>query len=261
MATQGLILYNRGEMAYRAGRYRESMDFYTKSIKKILKDENVIGTIPSQPMFIPNDIPREVIGIVWRNFVTSFRNTTLGFTEQTAPEAYKLLNSFRPSARTSHTRFERTARGKIVLKGMQITAAFTLALMAWDSKDRATAAKRYKEALDLADTHPPFIDPPPGTVGMEHWVHLDLQTIKENLDIIMRNDEEKASIMQRVGTLTDRNPMVAQRKDVVSLPDPRLESSGEETIGLSYMFASDACGKCGKRDVKLMRCSLCKKMP
>jgi len=137
---------------------------------------------------------------------------------------------------------------------MQITAGLTLGVLAWDNRDRAKAAKRYKEALDLAATHPPFTNLPPGTVGLEKWVYLDLQQVKANLDHLVQNDTINAQMLG--GT----SGSVPQRKDVIDLPLPhvRLEKSGDVTVGEPVMFATDACAKCGKRNVKLLRCSLCK---
>src|SRR6266568_8763408 len=78
---------------------------------------------------------------------TFFHDPAMNHTEESHPEAYKLLSSFKPGAQKSHPRLERTPR---LLKAMQITAGLTLGLLAWDKRDRATAAKRYREALDLA---------------------------------------------------------------------------------------------------------------
>jgi len=222
-------------------------------VKKILKDEIVTAKIPA---IVPDDFPQETLGAVWRNFVGFFRDPAMSFTQASDPEAHKLLHSFRPSSTKSHPRLEKTARGKVLLKGMQITAGLTLGILAWDQRDRATAAKRYKEALDIAATHTPFIDLPLGTVGLEKWVHLDVQQIKLNLDRLVQNDTINAEMG---GGASGSTP---QRKDVTSLalPQARIDKSGEVTTEESFMFATDTCGKCGKRDVKLMRCALCKKV-
>jgi hypothetical protein len=118
-----------------------------------------------------------------------------------------------------------------------------LGILAWDNRDRATATKHYKEALDLAATHPPFIDLPPGTVGLEKWVNLDLQQVKVNLAHLVQNDTINAQMLG--GSASGSAP---QRKGVVDLllPQKRFEKSGEVTVEGSIMFATDACGKCGK---------------
>jgi len=140
---------------------------------------------------------------------------------------------------------------------MQITAGLTLGLLAWDNRDRATAAKRYREALNLAATHPPFTDLPPGTVGLEKWVYLDLQQVKVNLDHLVQNDTINAQMLGG-----DASGSAPKRKDVVDLPLPqmRFEKSGEVTFEDTLKFATNACAKCGKRDVKLDCCSRCKKV-
>jgi hypothetical protein len=252
--SSGVALFQRAEGFYAQGNVPEAFDLYQKSLKKILKDENVIAKIQA---IVPDDFPQETLGVVWRNFVGFFRDPAMSFTQASAPEAYKLLNSFRPSAAKSHPRLEMTPRGKVLLKGMQITAGLTLGILAWDNRDRATAAKRYKEALDLAASHPPFTTLLPGTVGLEKWVYLDLQHVKVNLDHLVQNDTINAQIL---GGVSGSGP---QRKDVLDLPLPQMRygKSGEITAEDSVMFATDACKKCGKRGVKLMRCSLCKKAP
>ena len=257
----GLELFQRAEMLYAQGNVKETFEMYQKSIKKFLKDGNPTAIFPSSSGF-PDDLPRETLGIVWRNFLGFFRDPAMSFTAESHPEAYKLLNSFRPgTSNRIYARLERTDRGKLLLKAMQITAGTTLGLMAWDKRDRATAAKRYKEALDLAKTHPPFIASTPGTVGLEKYVSSDLKDTRDNLDIILYNDVMNDAIHSVVQPDSD----LPQRKQVVDLPPSagmlRLDKTGQASIESSVIFATDACGKCGKRDVKLMRCSLCKKMP
>jgi hypothetical protein len=248
----GLSLFQKAETFYHQGKTNDAFEYYQKSIKKILKDEDVTAKLPA---IVPSDFPKELLGGVWRNFVGFFRDSTMNFTEDSHPEAYKLLNSFRPSSQ-KHPRLERTPRGKILLKGMQITAGLTLGLLAWDKRDRATAAKRYREALDLADTHRSFTSLPPGTVGLERYVHDDLQTVKENLGLLIQNDTVNAEMaMER-----DGNGQVPGRRDVVDLPVPqtRIDKTGAVTTESSVIFATNMCASCGKRDPKLLRCSLCR---
>ena len=249
--SSGVALFQRAEGLYAQGNIQGAFDLYQKSVKKILRDENVIAKIPA---LVPDDFPQETLGAVWRNFVGFFRDPAMSFTRNSEPEAYALLDSFRPSSGKSHPRFEKTPRGKVLLKGMQITAGLTLGLLAWDNRDRATAAKRYKEAIDLAATHPPYANLPPGTVGLEKWVYLDLQQVKKNLDHLVQNDAIHAQMLGG-----DSAP---KRKDVMDLPlaQMRLDKSGEVTVEESVMFATSPCAKCGKRDVKLLRCSSCKEV-
>jgi hypothetical protein len=254
----GLTLFQSAEQFYQDGKPNDAFEGYQKSIKKILKDENVTAILPA---IVPDDFfPRETLAAVWRNFLGFFRDPTMSFTQASHPEAYNLLNSFRPGASSTqqgHVRLERSPRGRVLLAGMQVTAGLTLGLMAWDQRDRVTAAKRYKEALDLARTHPSFMAPPPGTVGFEKWVSVDIQHSQDNLALLLLNDEVNATVAEQVyGT-------APSRKDVVELPVPqtRIDKTGQVTVGTTTVIATDACGKCQKRDVKLMRCSACKKTP
>ena len=205
---------------------------------------------------MPPDFPQELLGGVWRNFVGFFRDPSMNFTEESHPEAYKLLRSFRPGAQKSHPRLERTPRGNILLKGMQITAGLTLGLLAWDKRDRATAAKLYREALDLAETHLPFTTLPQGVIGLELYVHNDLQETKTNLGILVMNDTKNAEMVAE----RDEDDQVPGRRDVVDLPLPqmRIEKTGAVTVEHSVLIATNACAQCGKRDPKLLRCGLCK---
>jgi hypothetical protein len=258
----GVELFQRAETLYFQGKVPETFEMYQKSIKKILKDENPTATLP---LPLPtDDFPRETLGVVWRNFLGFFRDPAMSFTPESHPEAHKLLNSFRPASTSAsssriHARLERTERGKILLKGMQVTAGITLGLIAWDKRDRATAAKRYKEALDLAQTHPPFTTLAPGAVGLDKYVHSDVQTARDNLAVLVQNDIAN----DRLNAAAHPDSHLPQRKDVVELPVGvlRVDKTGQTSIDTSVVFATDACAKCGKRDVKLMRCSLCMKVP
>ncbi|KAG5637025.1 hypothetical protein H0H81_006060 [Sphagnurus paluster] len=251
--SSGLQLFQRAELLYQQGKPSDTFEYYQKSIKKILKDENVIAKIPFP---VPADFPQELICVVWRNFLGFLRDPTMNFTEKSHPDAYKLLNSFRPSAPKPHPRLERTSRGKVIIKAMQITAALTLGVLAWDQRDRATAAKRYQEALDVADTHPPFTSLAPGTVGLEKWVHEELEQGKDNLAVLIVNDTVNAGLW---GAETKAGE-VPTRRDVVDLPVPqtRIDKTGAVTQEKKAEFATTPCKKCGVRAAKLQRCSVCR---
>jgi tetratricopeptide (TPR) repeat protein len=252
--TSGASLFQLAELAYARNRFDEALEYYQQSIKKILKDESVTAKLPVAAVAqLPVNYPRETLGLVWHNFVGMFRDPTMNFNKETSPKAYKLLTSFKPSAPDPHPQFQKMEKGRILLKGLQIAAAFTLGIMAWDKRDRATAAKRYKEAIELGATHPPFVELPPGAVGMDVYIHATVKEAKDNLDILMGHDAERAQAFD--------DGDVPQRKEVVDMLNLRVGGTGEPMVEQSYMFATDACGNCGKRDVKLMRCSRCKKMP
>ena len=253
--SSGVAIFQRAEQLYSRGDTEGAFSLYQTAVIRILKNENVTAKLPA---IVPDDFPQETLGAVWRNFVGFFRDPAMSITQTSHPDAYKLLNSFRPSAEKSHAKFEKTSRGRVLLKGMQITAGLTLGLLAWDNRDRPTAAKRYKEALDLAATHASFTVLPPGTVGLEKWVYLEIQQGKENLGCLVENDILHA---QMLGSGVSGN--APNRRDVGELPLPqmRYDKSGKVTAEGAVTFATDACAKCGKRDVKLMRCGLCKKAP
>lgn len=252
--SSGLLLFQKAESFYHQGKVNDAFEYYQKSITKILRDENVTAKIPA---IVPPDFPQELLGAVWRNFLGFLRDPAMNFTEDSHPEAYKLLRSFKPSAQKPHPRLERTPRGKILLKGMQITAGLTLGLLAWDKRDRTTAAKRYREALDLADSDPAFKSLSPDTVGLERYVYSELQEAKTNLDVLVQNDVVNTEM---AAGSTDGNPQALGRRDVVDLPVPqmRVDKTGEVTMEPSIALATNACASCGKRDPKLLRCTLCK---
>lgn len=248
--SSGVALFQRAEQFYHQGKTNDAFNYYQRSIKKILKDENVIAKIPA---VVPDGFPQELLGAVWRNFVGFFRDPAMNFTEESSPEAFKLLSSFRPSASKSHPRLEKTPRGQILLKGMQITAGLTLGLLAWDKHDRATAAKRYQEALDLAASHPPFNTLSRDTVGLEKWVYHDLQDTKDNLAHLVQNDTVNAELLGAEGGPTPG------RRDVVDLPIPqaRIDKTGAVSVENTTAFATNVCAKCKKRALGMQRCSLC----
>ncbi|KAH0581455.1 hypothetical protein H2248_012535 [Termitomyces sp. 'cryptogamus'] len=255
--STGFALFQSAEMKYYQGNTASAFDYYQKSIKKILKDEIPTAKAPLPAgTKVPDDMPQELLGMVWRNFVGFFRDPNMNFTEENSPQAYKLLNSFRPGATKGYPRLERTERGRVLLTGMQVTAALTLGLLAWDKRDRATAAKRYREGIELANKHQAFVRLPPGTKGWELYVYHDLQEVKDNLGIIVANDEINAELVKGA---SGEEP---KRKEVVDLPLPqvRVDKTGVATVEDTVKFATNACAKCGKRDSKLLVCSVCKKV-
>ncbi|KII91804.1 hypothetical protein PLICRDRAFT_104569 [Plicaturopsis crispa FD-325 SS-3] len=245
----GFQLFQRAETAYHSGDTKLTFSLYAQSIRKIIRSEDVAAKFPASiPLsMLPPDSPHEVLGTVWRNFVGFFRDANLHFTQETNPDEYKLLHSFRPSAKATHPEFT-SPRAKVLLKGMQITAALTLGLMAWDKRDRATAAKRYEEGLVLAATHAPFMqsDAP---IGLERYVSQDIQDTRKNLGILTMND---AAYEGADGV---------KRKDVVrGVPQIRLESDGRLREVFDVVVATDACRRCATRGAKLRKCSRCKEV-
>jgi len=256
----GLVLFQKAELAYASHRSDEAFELYQKAIKKILKDENVVAKLPA---IVLHNAPEETLGFLWQNLTGFFKDPAMNYTAETSPEAFKLLNKFRPGhADKSHERF-RTPQAKIFLKGLQIVAGMTLGLLAWDKQDRPTAAKRYRETLDLAKTHAPFDSlgdnygeaPKPGHQNMRHFELYVATTVKEtknNLALIILNDTINAG--------EERSDVGGLRKEIVPAYTTRIEPDGSTTILDNHVMATDRCAHCGKRDVKLMRCSRCLKV-
>lgn len=244
-----LALFQLAEVLYSQGKVKDAFEYYQKAIKKILKDENVVATLPAM---VPPEMPKETLGFVWNSFTGFIRDPAIPTTPESDPEAFKLLNSFRPGHSTPHPRLERTPRGQLLLKGMQVVAGLTLGLHAWDKKDRATAAKRYREALQVADT----VNLPAAPRGLEKWMSIQIQEVRDNLAMLMENDTRNAAVLNAAG-IPDPH-----RRDVVNLPMPTavIHGNGEVSVEHTTMFASNACAKCGKRDVRLLRCGKCRQV-
>ena len=260
MSSATYSLFVAAERLYAQGNVDECFVTYQKCIKKALKEGLPTAPIPNASQ-LANDFPREMLGVVWRNFVGLIRDPARNYTEQSHPEAYKLLETFRPGTSSKiHARLERTARGKILLKGLQVSAGFTLGLMAWDARDRPKAAKRYKEALDLAATHPPFVTLSPDSGGLERYVYGEVQQAKENLDQLVENDAFNGLASAAVrpdGRLPERGE---EAELPVQFKVLRQDKSGRVDTESSVVYATEACGGCGKRDVKLLRCASCRKV-
>ncbi|KIY51513.1 hypothetical protein FISHEDRAFT_36986 [Fistulina hepatica ATCC 64428] len=237
----GLQMFQKAEQDYLAGNPDAAFQGYQVSIKKIIKDERLDAKMPVA--MLPTEYPEETLAMAWMNFCGFFKDPKMNYNEETAPEAYKLLSSFRPTSGKEHAHFRYTPRAQLLLKGMQITACLALAVLAWDKKDRATTAKRYKEALDIADTVETFKDVKPNVKNFERWVALEVQRIRSNLKRLMEMDEKLDAPARRM---------------TVEMQNTRLEGDGTITMQTTVMSATDKCASCGKRDPKLMRCSACK---
>jgi hypothetical protein len=171
----------------------------------------------------------------------------------TAPEAFKLLSSFRPSRSQEHTRFT-SERAQFLLKCLQIEACLTLGLLAWDKKDRATAAKRYQEGLEVAATETVLTLPKP-PIGLETWIANEVAELRDNLTILVGNDAHNSSLLAAAGQSGGD-----LRREVVGVPMVRIDAKAGNTpeVQETVLAATDACGKCSKRGIKLNRCSRCK---
>ncbi|EEB93707.1 hypothetical protein MPER_07601 [Moniliophthora perniciosa FA553] len=133
---------------------------------------------------------------------------------------------------------------------MQISAGLTLGLLAWDANDRPAALKRYREALDLAAQHPKYEAP---ADAWERYIQGDIKQIRCNLTTILENDEEMVrKLAQYFGI---HSGVGEHRKDVLGIGYTRIEADGRVTLVQNAQIASDKCASCGRRNVKLMKCS------
>ncbi|KAJ7497772.1 hypothetical protein FB451DRAFT_243172 [Mycena latifolia] len=246
---KGAALYNEAQKLYDAGRVTEAFELYRQAVVQILDHED----IHQKAYGVPEQSAQEVLVLMWQNLLACFRESNSKFTQESSPEAYDLVYSFRPSAPSrTHPQFK-GPQGKRLLKAMQIMAAFTLAILAWNNGDRSTAAKRYQEALDVAASHPPFNAMVPGLKHLDKVVAFEVQEIRDNLAILINRDSITADLSGQGGL----------RKEVVNVPHTRLGDDGEIIAQQgTFVVATDACGRvgCTKRGVNFKRCSACMKI-
>ncbi|KAF5352953.1 hypothetical protein D9758_007922 [Tetrapyrgos nigripes] len=222
----------------------------------------------------PREIPLETLGYLWYSFTAFFRDPQMHYNETTAPEAWNLNNFRIGNTHKCHSRF-RTPHAQIFLKGLQIVATIIIGLLAWDSTDRATASKCYAEAIQLAKTRPPFDCLGAGnqkpneevarnTKHFNYFVALQVKETKDNLATLIGNDiwqvglAKAAEEILNTGNFT--SPGLRREGVNVLLPVTRIEGDGTMRTVNNVMLASDGCANCGKRDVKLHRCSRCHKV-
>ncbi|KAJ7091934.1 hypothetical protein B0H15DRAFT_834622 [Mycena belliarum] len=251
-SRQAATLFNQGQMLYDAGRVPEAFELYRRAIVMVLDRGNVLQKVPSAPA----ETAEEFLVIIWQNLLACFREPSARFTQESSPAAYELLYSFRPSAGSrAHPQFNRP-QGKRVLKAMQIMAGGALGILAWNKGERATAAKRYQEALDVAATHPPFVTPAPGLKHLEKMMVFEVQELRTNLERLGLNDTVTAR-------MAGQGP--GRRKDVLDAPHTRVDPDAGEVLAhqSTFVVATDACGRSGclNRGVNFKRCSACKKTP
>ncbi|TEB20761.1 hypothetical protein FA13DRAFT_201930 [Coprinellus micaceus] len=250
-AMSGLELFEKAKFAPLTS-LDKALDLYGKCIRKVMKDEDLLQpTFPGgcRPPTFPDTVPSEVLPAAFCVFAGMFLNPQLRYTEATKPEAYKLLASFRPGYRADSSRFK-SEREQFLLKSLQIIACTTVGILAWDTKDRSTAAKRYKEALDIGSTDPLFTSSTPSP-GIECAAQESLNQARANLAVLVANDARNAAV---AGAMTGVNGgLGASRKGVLSVPNVRVEAKEGNVWKqeAEVMIATDACGHCGRREVNL----------
>ncbi|KAL0576204.1 Histone-lysine N-methyltransferase smyd1 [Marasmius crinis-equi] len=254
--SSGFQLFYQAEQFYSQGNVDGAFEHYQKAIKKITKDENLLAALRAlspDPTF-----PQETLGAVWRNFLGFFKDPQMRKNKENSPEAYKLLYRYRPKSDNDFSRF-RTEKQTLYLKGMKITAGLTLGLMAWDGQDRPAAAKYYRQAIDLAATHPGYNDRSQSTDNWERYVASEVNDMRDNLRMLLLNDEANARIFAEEFGVGDGSG--EHRKDILQgLGYIRFEADGTLKFVPNVTIAGDKCGACGKREVKLMQCGACQKV-
>ncbi|KAJ7234624.1 hypothetical protein B0H12DRAFT_1142596 [Mycena haematopus] len=225
-------LFNEAQQKYELGRVHEAFELYRRTIVQILNHEDVLYKLSS----VPEQTSQEILAIVWQNLLACFQTDSGGFTQEAYPEAYDLVYSFRP---TSSSKAHPQLR---------------FGILAWKKGDRATTAKRYQEALDVAATHPPFNTVTPGLKHLDWVVSHDVQEMRDNLAMLIQTDSFTAS-------MTGSGQGVL-RKEVLNSPLARIGDNGVITNEDTFIVATDACGRdgCSKRGVGFKRCSACKKI-
>lgn len=78
MTCRGFDLFIEAEQLYRQGRFADALEFYRLSVKRILKDGDINYPMP---VTVSVDLPVEVLGCVWANFVGFFRDAEMSFTQ------------------------------------------------------------------------------------------------------------------------------------------------------------------------------------
>lgn len=280
-SNTGVSLLQQGLVEFQLrGNPRSALNYYTLCINRIIQHEYPTArlsaratTILTQPSAQDEYIPEQVLGVAWASFLAILKDRSLGISTVEFPEAGRLLELFKPEKgpetnglrgqkkskgngkknKVEFRRFEMTDTGKLLLKGMQITAGITLGILAWDAQDRATAAKRYAEAFALAATHTPYdSDPSLARTGLEKYVANEVKTARENYATLRENDVVKASVVGREGD--------AGRRERLEVPNLRMEGDGRVVLREEFEVATDECAGCRKREVKMKQCNKCHKV-
>ncbi|KAF5335961.1 hypothetical protein D9611_006209 [Ephemerocybe angulata] len=187
MDQSGYHFFKFGENMYKGGMVPESMVWYAFALGKMANMEDVLQSVPTAdlPVKVPDDMPTESVALVWKTMCEYFRDPSMpDITAATCENANSLLLMFAPGSELKpfQRRFLTTSKGTFLLKCLQVSGGFTLASLAWDRGDRAEAARRYREALELAEGEVVGIfrgrEPRP---GLEMWIARDIEGMKGRL--------------------------------------------------------------------------------
>ncbi|EJD44554.1 hypothetical protein AURDEDRAFT_20580, partial [Auricularia subglabra TFB-10046 SS5] len=146
----GFRLFMLGEVDYAANEPQAAMEHYRQGIEMIVAQEDITQPVP--PRFIEHMDPGCLIWLVWQNMAAFFRDAGVDVTPRNSPKAYEFVAAFKPGPKPNVAHRAPFAKygagGLYIYKAMQVSALATLGLLAWDGGDRATAAKRYKQAME-----------------------------------------------------------------------------------------------------------------
>ncbi|KAF6752988.1 hypothetical protein DFP72DRAFT_814593 [Ephemerocybe angulata] len=182
MDQSGYHFFKFGENMYKGGMVPESMVWYAFALGKMANMEDVLQSVPTAdlPVKVPDDMPTESVALVWKTICEYFRDKP-DITAATCESAYSVLLMFAPGneLKPFQRRFLTTSKGTFLLKCLQVSGGFTLASLALDKGDRSEAARRYREALELAEGEVVGVfrgrEPRP---GLEMWIARDVEGMK-----------------------------------------------------------------------------------
>lgn len=191
----------------------------------------------------------DMIWLVWETMTALMTDPRVGVTTSNAPKAHELVAAFKADADAHRAPFEKHgARGLYIYKAMQVSALTTLGLRASYSADRATAAKRYKQAIALAESDPAFAKP--GQDGISRAMYCYAKVCRFNLATVILNDVINSSVLG--------DKLIGRKETRVVPQTTRLPAAQSAKAHAEITFTTDVCRGCGKRDVGMNKCSKCR---
>ncbi|KAF6751314.1 hypothetical protein DFP72DRAFT_496581 [Ephemerocybe angulata] len=241
-------LFDIGQAAMGGVNWRRCLDYYVKAMKKILEDDNedlVQTYFKIQPEGELETMPNELLAMSFRNITALFLKPTKFFTPVSSPEAYALIVSLSaPSNAIPWPRLANasTFRERLLRMSLQIHASMTLANIAWDAGDPATAMKNFTKALELSSEEKDLFSPKPSP-GIELWISTGFRDMRDKVALLLNTDPNLRDI----------------RDEEVK----RSVESGDVDINKVHGLLGnpDGCNRCRAQDVKLLRCSRCRIVP
>ncbi|KAF5314100.1 hypothetical protein D9611_006996 [Ephemerocybe angulata] len=260
-------LFDIGQAAMGGVNWRRCLDYYVKAMRKILEDDNedlVQTYFKIQPEGELETMPNELLAMSFRNITALFLKPTKFFTPGmtraiytssicmgsnippvSSPEAYALIVSLSaPSNAIPWPRLANasTFRERLLRMSLQTHASLTLANIAWDAGDPATAMKNFAKALELSSEEKDLFSPKPSP-GIELWISTGFREMRDKVALLLNIDPN----------LRDIRDEEVKRSVASGAVDIR------EVHGL--LGNPDGCNRCRAQDVKLLRCSRCRIVP